>query len=178
MSHLLPDPKMSLMRLLSFRLGDALLAFRQDEIREVQLLPTLVQVPEQPELVLGFCRGADRFWPVLCLAGVLGLERRAITAESALIFPRHAMGSRESDFAWLVDAVDGSLLATEELQDAPSQYTWNALCAGVAQVGEKEIPVLQIGRIIQEEERLRLVRWSQKEVTRLANWPETPAETP
>lgn len=166
------------MRLLTFRLGEESLAFRQDEIREVQLLPTLVRVPEQPEWVLGFCRGADRFWPVLCLAGVLGMERRAITAESALIFPRKGMGSRESDFAWLVDGLEGSVIATEELQDAPSHCTWNALCAGLAQVGEKEIPVLEIDRIIHEEERLRMVCWSQKEIARLANWPEPPAETP
>lgn len=169
---------MSLMRLLSFRLGDALLAFRQDEIREVLLLPTLVQVPEQPELVRGFCRGADRFWPVLCLAGLLGLERSAVTAESALIFPRHGMGLGESDFALLVDGLDGSVMTTDALLDAPSRYTWNALCAGVAQVGDREIPVLQIDRLMHEEERLRMVRWSQKEVARLASWPETPAETP
>ncbi len=173
MNDFLVDPKLNVSRLLTFQLGDEQLAFDQAEVREVLLLPTLVQVPEQPAVVRGFCRGADRIWPVLCLAGILGLERGTLTAESALIFPRNGAGSNESDFALLVDGINGSLLAPDGLEDAPSLYSWNALCKGLALVNGKEIPVLDLSTLIHEEERLRFICWSLREMARLDAWPET-----
>ncbi len=149
-SILVLQNNMNAISIITFRVGNQHLALPIDKVREIIRNTPLVQAPNWTGLLHGIINIRGSVIPVLDMRLVLG-EKAEQTRKSRIIIVE--MLDRAAGI--VVDNVDDIVPLTSEQLIPLSSISWDkkaAVLAGVAKIEEQMYLVIDIDRLIREEE--------------------------
>jgi len=147
--------------LLYFSVNNVLLGFPLSCVREIILLPELVEPPGCPPVIKGFMNVAGQAVPVASASRLLGLPDKEYSPYAHVLW-------LQSGYALLVDRVLG-LLKTDNLSEISKEenISFNEMVERCFTVREQAVHVLNEQRLLLAKERTKLKEFAQIESTRL-----------
>lgn len=143
-------------QLVVFRIGRELFGVEIDAIREIVRIPEITEVPDAPEFLEGMINLRGKIVPVVDLKKRLKLSGDARTKESRVLITDNTV----SISGLIVDSVDEVIrIEGDAVEEPPDMITAIGIeyITGVAKVEEKLIILLDIRKILSDEE-MRKVR--------------------
>jgi purine-binding chemotaxis protein CheW len=146
---------------LAFALGGESYAAAISSIREILEVPSVTRVPLVPDFVRGVINLRGSVVPVIDLALRLGLSSTAIDRRTCVaVVEDRAEGGSGQTLGVVIDSVQEILeIAEQEIEPAPALGTRidPAYMRGVAKINGRLQVVLDLGRVLAQEELARLV---------------------
>ncbi|HEX3727649.1 MAG TPA: chemotaxis protein CheW [Pirellulales bacterium] len=155
----------SLQKALIFSLGGQHYGLGLDSILEVLPMPWLARPPATPQVLAGFLNLGGTALPVVRLGGLFGLAEPTFQLYTPLIVARF----QQSSFAILVESVQG-IASFDPRTSMP--FVQHDCAAGLVTLGDKNVVLLAIERLLRAHERQRLSELTAIEQSRSASFEE------
>ncbi|HPY95792.1 MAG TPA: chemotaxis protein CheW [Candidatus Cloacimonadota bacterium] len=140
---------------LSFNLLDELYGINVDRILQIIAIPDITPIPKTPDFVKGVINLRGKIIPVIDLRKKIHLPSEDYTDRTSIVIIKVESGNREIFIGTIVDKVLEVMdISQEDIENTPdfgiklnTEYI-----AGIAKVKGKVITLLNINRVLTEEE--------------------------
>lgn len=140
---------------LSFNLLDELYGINVDRILQIIAIPDITPIPKTPDFVKGVINLRGKIIPVIDLRKKIHLPSEDYTDRTSIVIIKVESGNREIFIGTIVDKVLEVMdIRQEDIENTPdfgiklnTEYI-----AGIAKVKGKVITLLNINRVLTEEE--------------------------
>ena len=147
---------------MTFKLADEEYGLAILKVREIIGLMDITRVPRSAEFIRGVINLRGKVIPVVDLRQKFGMERCEATDQTVIIVVQYALGDRMVTMGILVDQVL-EVLSIEAGQIEPPPVCGSGVCEadfilGVGKSEKRVIFLLDIGRVLSNEEALQAVQ--------------------
>lgn len=156
-----------LQNLVAFRLGDRLLAFPVDDVREVVPMAWLSKPPQLPAMVEGILNLAGQAVPILRLDRLLSIEAGDFGLEASIL----VMKGGGAAIGVMVEHLDGVWPAGRyRVMPVDPQASFNGCLSAMLDSGVEAIGLLSWQRLLLAEERARIAEFTVRAQARLGGF--------
>ena len=144
---------------LSFKIGDEYFAANVSFIHNIIEYCKITKVPEMPDYMLGVINLRGQVLPVIDSRLKFGIDKKEITGNTCIIVMEVEMDNQQVFVGVLVDGVSEVVeLSENQIKESPSigGKIKNDFISGVYQDDDKFTMVLDMNKVISEEEVLAL----------------------
>lgn len=151
------SPKTRTGKFLTFKLGNETFAVEVLKIKEIIRMQQVTPVPHLPAYMRGIINLRGKVIPVLDLRIKFGLDACAETERTCVVVVQIHLSEENSDapVGLIVDAVEEVInISEEQVEDNPELGTTleNRFILGLAKLQESIITLLEIDRLIREDD--------------------------